>query len=43
MFAADFAAAGDDVARERVLLDQIASLTDARAVALHAAWRHGRA
>ncbi|MCA0438169.1 MAG: deoxyguanosinetriphosphate triphosphohydrolase [Actinobacteria bacterium] len=43
VFAADFAAAGDDVARERVLLDQIASLTDARAVALHAAWRHGRA
>ncbi|KAJ1684003.1 hypothetical protein LUZ63_020743 [Rhynchospora breviuscula] len=32
----DLAAAGDDAARTRVLLDAIASLTDASAVALHA-------
>jgi dGTPase len=35
-FADDWAAAGDDVARRRVVVDQIASLTDASAVAWHA-------
>ncbi|MGH3413594.1 MAG: deoxyguanosinetriphosphate triphosphohydrolase [Marmoricola sp.] len=34
-FAADFAAAGSDVARSRVLVDQLASLTDASALAWH--------
>lgn len=43
VFAADFSRAGDDAGRRRVLVDQVASLTDARAVALHAAWRRGRA
>ncbi|HPV79307.1 MAG TPA: hypothetical protein PLK64_05895 [Dermatophilaceae bacterium] len=32
--AADFAGAADDAARLRVVLDQVASLTDARAVTL---------
>jgi len=32
--AADFAAAPDDPARLRVVIDQVASLTDARAVAV---------
>jgi dGTPase len=36
MTAADWAAAGDDVARLRVVLDQLASLTDQQAVARHA-------
>ncbi|MEP6817527.1 MAG: deoxyguanosinetriphosphate triphosphohydrolase [Marmoricola sp.] len=35
-FRLDLAAAGDDAARTRVLLDQIASLTDASAVGWHA-------
>jgi dGTPase len=35
-FAADFAAAADDEARFRVVIDQVASLTDASAVAWHA-------
>ena len=35
-FADDWAAAGDDAARRRVVVDQIASLTDASAVAWHA-------
>ena len=35
-FAADFAAAPDDGARLRVVVDQVASLTDASAVAWHA-------
>ncbi|GAB7191333.1 deoxyguanosinetriphosphate triphosphohydrolase [Kineococcus sp. NUM-3379] len=35
-FAEDFAAAGDDAARLRVVVDQVASLTDLSAVALHA-------
>jgi dGTPase len=35
-FADDWAAAGDDRARRRVVVDQIASLTDASAVAWHA-------
>jgi dGTPase len=36
MFAEDWAAAADDAARQRVVLDQVASLTDASAVAWHA-------
>ncbi|MCH8612768.1 deoxyguanosinetriphosphate triphosphohydrolase [Arsenicicoccus dermatophilus] len=35
---ADHLAARDDGERLRVVVDQVASLTDARAVALHAAW-----
>ena len=35
-FAEDHAAAGDDAARLRVVVDQVASLTDSSAVALHA-------
>jgi dGTPase len=35
MFRADHAAAGDDAARRRVVVDQVASLTDASAVAWH--------
>ncbi|SDR81637.1 dGTPase [Nocardioides scoriae] len=38
MFAQDFDDATDDAARARVLLDQLASLTDASAVAWHARW-----
>ena len=34
---ADFDEAGDDAGRTRVLLDQVASLTDASALAWHAA------
>lgn len=34
-FQADFAAAGDDVARRRVIVDQVASLTDVSANAWH--------
>ncbi|HEX2705967.1 MAG TPA: hypothetical protein VHM65_09430, partial [Candidatus Lustribacter sp.] len=39
---ADFAAAADDVARLRVVVDQVASLTDARAWNLHAQWSAGQ-
>jgi dGTPase len=35
-FADDWAAAGDDAARRRVVVDQVASLTDASAVSRHA-------
>jgi dGTPase len=35
-FAVDFAAASDDAGRRRVILDQIASLSDTSAIALHA-------
>ncbi|GAB3617028.1 deoxyguanosinetriphosphate triphosphohydrolase [Okibacterium endophyticum] len=35
-FAADWAAAGDDAARRRVVVDQVASLTDQSALAWHA-------
>ncbi len=34
-FAADWAAAGDDAARKRVIVDQVASLTDQSAMAWH--------
>jgi len=34
-FAADFAAASDDTARKRVIVDQVASLTDPSANAWH--------
>jgi dGTPase len=34
-FAADWQAAGDDDARLRVVIDQVASLTDGSALALH--------
>ena len=34
-FAADWAAAPDDVARKRVVVDQVASLTDVSALAWH--------
>ncbi len=37
-FGADWAAAGDDAARLRVVVDQVASLTDVSAVALHRRW-----
>ena len=37
VFAADWAAAPDDAARLRVVLDQVAVLTDQQAVARHAA------
>lgn len=40
-FAADHAAAVDDAARARVVVDQIASLTDASAVAWHSRLRGG--
>jgi dGTPase len=36
-FAADWCAAADDCGRMRVVVDQVASLTDTSAVALHAA------
>ena len=35
VFAADYAAAGDDAARKRVIVDQVASLTDVSAMAWH--------
>lgn len=35
---ADFVAADDDAARVRVVIDQVASLTDVRAQVLHALW-----
>ena len=35
VFAADHAAAGDDAARKRVIVDQVASLTDVSAMAWH--------
>ena len=35
-FRADFEAAGTDAARLRVVVDQVASLTDASALAWHA-------
>lgn len=34
----DYATAADEAARLRVVIDQVASLTDARAVALHRQW-----
>ena len=37
VFVADWDAAPDDAARRRVVIDQVASLTDASAVARHAA------
>ena len=37
LFADDWRAAPDDAARRRVVIDQVASLTDASAVARHAA------
>jgi dGTPase len=37
-FRAEFRAAGDDAGRLRVIVDQVASLTDARAVSLHSLW-----
>ncbi len=37
-FAADFAAAADDAARLRVIVDQVASLTDIRAISLARRW-----
>ncbi len=43
LFARDFEEADDDAARARVIIDQVASLTDARAGALHTAWRSGSA
>jgi dGTPase len=36
MFRADFAAAADDAARTRVVVDQVASLTDGSAASWHA-------
>jgi dGTPase len=41
-FFEDWQAAPDDAARQRVVVDQVASLTDASAVALHAALTHSR-
>ena len=38
---ADWNACGDDAARLRVVIDQVASLTDTRALALHALWCAG--
>ena len=40
---ADFLAAGSEADRLRVIVDQVASLTDVRALALHRAWNghHG--
>ncbi|WP_162872815.1 deoxyguanosinetriphosphate triphosphohydrolase [Austwickia chelonae] len=43
VFLADFHAAPDDTRRRRVVIDQIASLTDMRAVALATGWRPARA
>jgi dGTPase len=40
---ADFLAAGSDAGRLRVIVDQVASLTDVRALALHRAWNGHRA
>ena len=40
VFAEDWAAAADDAGRRRVVIDQVASLTDASAVARHAALHH---
>lgn len=37
-FRADHAEAGDDASRLRVVVDQVASLTDVRALALHRQW-----
>ncbi|WP_323097165.1 deoxyguanosinetriphosphate triphosphohydrolase [Intrasporangium sp. YIM S08009] len=37
-FRADHADAGDDASRLRVIVDQVASLTDVRALALHRQW-----
>lgn len=39
---ADWYACDDDAARLRVVVDQVASLTDTRALALHALWCGGR-
>ncbi len=40
-FAGDWEAAGDDAARKRVVVDQVASLTDQSAMAWHRAHAHG--
>ncbi len=40
-FAADLLTAGSDAQRLRVVVDQVASLTDARALALHGRWHGG--
>ena len=37
-FRSDYRAADDDAARRRVIVDQVASLTDARALLLHSLW-----
>jgi len=41
LFVPDWQAAGDDAARLRVVVDQVATLTDSQAVAWHA-WHTGR-
>ena len=42
-FSADWRAAGDDSARKRVVVDQVASLTDQSAITWHARLVHGQA
>jgi dGTPase len=41
MFRAEFESAGTDAARQRVIVDQIASLTDTSALGWHAKWCRG--